>query len=148
MTERVTAPNRISPSSAPESGVTEAGLDPEILDALDRTEEVHIGTRRDASSPAHETVIWAVVVDGGAFVRSVRSGKGRCWYREASANPEVTILVNDERVPARAVHEADARTIEKVSEAIREKYGASFPGPTAAMVREEVLATTLRLLPA
>jgi hypothetical protein len=147
MTERVTAPNRISPSSAPESGVTEAGLDPEILDALDRTEEVHIGTRRDASSPAHETVIWAVVVDGDAFMRSVRGGKGR-WYREASANPEVTIRTNDERVPVLAVPEADARTIEKVSEAIREKYGASFPGPTAAMVREEVLATTLRLLPA
>jgi hypothetical protein len=127
--------------------VTEANLDPKILDALDRTEEVHIGTRRDASSPEHETVIWAVVVDGGAFVRSVRGGKGR-WYREASANPEVTIRVNDERVPARAVPEADARTIEKVSEAIREKYGASFPGPTAAMLREEVLATTLRLLPA
>ncbi len=127
--------------------MTEAGLDPENLDALDRTEEVHIETRRDASSPAHETVIWAVVVDGGAFVRSVRGGKGR-WYREASANPEVTLRVNDERVPARAVPETDARTIEKVSEAIREKYGASYPGPTAAMLREEVLATTLRLLPA
>ncbi len=92
-------------------------------------------------------MIWAVVVDGGAFVRSVRGEKGR-WYREASANPEVTIRTNDERVPVRAVPEADARTIEKVSEAIREKYGSSFPGPTAALVREEVLATTLRLLPA
>jgi hypothetical protein len=127
--------------------VTEAGLDPETLDALDRTEEVHIETRRDASSPAHETVIWAVVVDSGAFVRSVRGGKGR-WYREASANPDVTFRVDDRRVPVRAVPETDARTIEKVSGAIREKYGASFPGPTAAMVREEVLATTLRLLPA
>ena len=128
--------------------MTESGLDPETLDALDGAEEVHIETRRDASSPGHETVIWAVVVDGGAFVRSVRGGKGRCWYREASANPEVTIRVNDELVPARAVPETDARTIEKVSEAIREKYGASYPGPTAAMLREEVLATTLRLLPA
>ncbi len=127
--------------------MTEAGLDPETLDALDRTEEAHIETRRDASSPAHETVIWAVVVDGGAFVRSVRGGKGR-WYREASANPDVTLRVDDRRVPVRAVPETDARTIEKVSGAIREKYGASFPGPTAAMVREEVLATTLRLLPA
>jgi hypothetical protein len=127
--------------------VTEAGLDPETLDALDRTEEVHIGTRRGASSPAHETVIWAVVVDGGAFVRSVRGGKG-CWYREASADPEVTIRTNNERVPVLAVPEADARTVEKVSEAIRDKYGASSPGPTAAMVREEVLATTLRLLSA
>ena len=127
--------------------MTGAGLGPETLDALDRTDEVHTGTRRDASSPAHETVIWAVVVDGGAFVRSVRGGKGRP-YREASANPEVTLRVNDKRAPVLAVSEADARIIEGVSEAIRDKYGASFPGPTAALLREEVLATTLRLLPA
>lgn len=127
--------------------MTGSGLDGEILDALDRTDEVHIETRRDASSPGHETVIWAVVVDGNAFVRSVRGGKGR-WYREASANPDVTLRVDDCRMPVRAVPETDARTIEKVSGAIREKYGASFPGPTAAMLREEVLATTLRLLPA
>lgn len=124
-----------------------SGLDGEILNALDRTDEVHIETHRDASSPRHETVIWAVVVDGNAFVRSVRGGKGR-WYREASANPDVTLRVDDRRMPVRAVPETDARTIEKVSGAIREKYGASFPGPTAAMLREEVLATTLRLLPA
>lgn len=122
-------------------------LDREILDALDGTDEVHVETRRDASSTKHETVIWAVVVDGDAFVRSVRGEKGR-WYREASANPDVALRVNDRRVPVRAVPETDARTIEKVSEAIREKYGASYPGPTAAMLREEVLATTLRLLPA
>lgn len=119
----------------------------EILAALDATDEVRVETRRDASSPGHETVIWAVVVDGEAFVRSVRGAKGR-WYREASANPDVTLRVNDWRVPVRAVPETDARTIEGVSEAIREKYGASFPGPTAAMLREEVRATTLRLTPA
>jgi hypothetical protein len=122
-------------------------LDEGILNALDRTDEVHIETRRDASSPGHETVIWAVVVDGDAFVRSVRGGKGR-WYREAPANPDVTLRVDDRRVPVRAITETDAPTIEGVSEAIRDKYGASFPGPTAAMLREEVLATTLRLLPA
>ena len=127
--------------------MTGSGLDGGTLDALDRTEEVHIETRRDASSPGRETVIWAVVVDGEAFVRSVRGAKGR-WYREASSNPDVTLRVGDRRVPVRAVPETDARTIEGVSEAIREKYGASFPGPTAAMLREEVLETTLRLIPA
>ena len=127
--------------------MTGSGLDGGTLDALDRTEEVHIETRRDASSPGRATVLWAVVVDGGAFVRSVRGAKGR-WYREASSNPDVTLRVGDRRVPVRAVPETDARTIEGVSEAIREKYGASFPGPTAAMLREEVLETTLRLIPA
>jgi hypothetical protein len=131
----------------PEDGAAGTRFDREVLAALDRTEEVHIGTSRGASSPGHETVIWAVVVDGDAFVRSVRGGKGR-WYREATANPEVTLRVDDRRVLARTVPETDARTIERVSGAIREKYEASYPGPTAAMLREEVLATTLRLLPA
>ena len=136
----------LSPGPAAGVGVTESRLDREVLDALDGTDEVHVETSRDASSPKHETVIWAVVVDGDVFVRSVRGEKGR-WYREASANPDVTLRVNDRRVPVRAVPETDARTIERVGEAIREKYGASYPGPTAAMLREEVLATTLRLLP-
>ena len=127
--------------------MTGPGLDGGTLDAPDRTEEVHIETRQGASTPAHETVIWAVVVDGDAFARSVRGEKGR-WYREASSDPDVTLRVGDRRVQARAVPETDARTIEGVSEAIREKYGASFPGPTAAMLREEVLTTTLRLPPA
>ncbi|MDP9438586.1 MAG: hypothetical protein M3P49_07565 [Actinomycetota bacterium] len=93
------------------------------------------------SPPPEGAVIWTIVSDG-AFVRSARGGKGRP-YRGASANLEVTLRVGDQHVP-----ETDARTIERVSGAIREKYGASFPGPAAALVREEVLATTPRLPPA
>ena len=130
-----------------ERRVTDASLDRGILAARDGTDEVHVETRRDASSPGHETVIWAVVVDGGVFVRSVRGERGR-WYREASANPDVTLRIDDRRVAVHAAPETDARTIEWVSEAILEKYGASVPGPTAAMLREEVRATTLRLIPA
>lgn len=119
-------------------------FDTEVLGALDRSDEVHIETGRGGSSG---TVIWAVVVDDSVFVRSVRGEKGR-WYREASASQEATLRVDGRRVPVRVVPETDAAVIGKVSEAYREKYEASYPGPTAAMVREEVLATTLRLLPA
>ncbi len=122
-------------------------FDRELLSKIDAAGEVHLETRRDDSAPEHSTMIWAVVVDGNVFVRSVRGGKGR-WYREASANPQAALRVDDERVPVRAVPEADPRTVEKVSGAYREKYEAAFPGPTAGIVREEVLATTLRLLPA
>ena len=128
--------------------MTDAGFDRGLLDALEAAEEVLIETRRDASSPGHGTIVWAVVVDGDVFVRSVRGEKGR-WYREASANPEAAaIRVDERRVPVRAVHETDDAVIGKVSVAYREKYEASYPGPAAAMVREEVLPTTLRLLPA
>lgn len=119
-------------------------FDRETLEMLGETEEVHVETGR-GGSPG--TVIWTVVVDDTIFVRSVRGEKGR-WYREASANQEASLRVDERRILVRAVPETDAATIEKVSEAYREKYGASYPGPTAAMVREEVLATTLRLLPA
>ena len=122
-------------------------FDREMLDALDRADEVHIETRRDASSPEHGTVIWAVVVDDEVYVRSVRGEKGR-WYREASANPEAALRLNDVRVSVRAVPETDGQILVKVSEAYREKYGDSYPGPTAGIVREEVLANTLRLHPA
>lgn len=119
-------------------------FDRDILEMLDQADEVHIETGRGGSTG---TVIWAVVVDGSVFVRSVRGGKGR-WYREASANQEATLRVDGRRVPVRVVPETDAAVIGKVSEAYREKYESSYPGPTAAMVREEVLTTTLRLLPA
>src|SRR5918992_3167075 len=122
------------PGPAAGVGVTESRLDREVLDALDGTDEVHVETSRDASSPKHETVVWAVVVDGDVFVRSVRGEKGR-WYREASANPEAAIRVDERRVPVRAVHETDDAVIGKVSVAYREKYEASYPGPAAAMVR-------------
>ena len=122
-------------------------FDREMLDTLGERDEVHMETRRDPSFPEHSTVIWAVVVDGKVFVRSVRGEKGR-WYREASANPEAALRLDDRRVPVRAVPETDARILEKVSEAYRLKYEDSYPGPTAGIVREEVLANTLRLLPA
>jgi hypothetical protein len=127
--------------------LTEASFDQGTLNALDGADEVYIETRMDESSPEHSTIIWVVVVDGGVFVRSVRGEKGR-WYREISANPEAALRMDDRRIPVRAVHDTDAEVVEKVNDAYREKYEASYPGPTAGIVREEVLQTTLRLLPA
>ena len=127
--------------------MTGARFGREILDALDAADEVRVETSRDGGSAERSTVIWAVVVDGGVFVRSVRGGEGR-WYREASANPLLVLHVNGGRIPVRAVHESDAEIVGKVSGAYRAKYEASYPGPTAGIVRQEVLSTTLRLLPA
>ena len=80
-------------------------------------------------------------------MRSVRGPKGR-WYREISSNPEGALHVDDERIPVRAAPADDGPTVEAVSDALRSKYEKSAPGPTAAMVRPEVLPTTLKLSPA
>ena len=122
-------------------------FDAETLSLLDETEEVYIETRSDADSPEHRTIIWVVVVEGGVFVRSVRGPKGR-WYREISSNPEGALHVAKERIPVRATPATDDSTVDAVSEAIRNKYQEAWPGPTAAMIRPDVLSTTLKLSPA
>ncbi|MBV8715078.1 MAG: hypothetical protein JOZ65_08425, partial [Chloroflexi bacterium] len=39
----------------------------------------------------------------------------------------------------------DSGTVARVSDLLREKYNSRWPGPTASMLREETLPTTLRL---
>jgi len=122
-------------------------FDPETLNLLDETEEVYIETSRNADSPEHRTIIWAVVVGDEVFVRSVRGRKGR-WYQRISTHPEGALLVGETRSPVRAAPATDAVTINAVSEAFRSKYEDAWPGPTAGIVRSEVLPTTLKLSPA
>lgn len=122
-------------------------FDTETLNLLDETDEVLIETRRDADSPEHRTIVWVVVVEGEVFVRSVRGTKGR-WYREISSNPEGALHVGEHRIPVRAAPATDDATVEAVSQAYRSKYEESWPGPTAAMLRPDVLPTTLKLSPA
>ena len=122
-------------------------FDPETLDLLDDTQEVRIETRRDENSPVHRTIVWVVVVGGEVFVRSVRGQKGR-WYREISGNPAGALHAGDRRIPVRASPATEIPTTQAVSEAIRSKYERDWPGPTAAMLRADVLPTTLKLSPA
>lgn len=122
-------------------------FDAETLRLIDETGEVRIETRRDETSPARRTVIWAVTIEDDVFVRSVQGEEGR-WYRRITSNPEAALHANDRRIPVRAVPVNDEQTIEAVSEAYQSKYGETSPGPTEAMVREEVLPTTLKLEPA
>jgi hypothetical protein len=122
-------------------------FDTETLHLLDETDEVRIETRRDADSPVHRTIVWVVIVEGEVFVRSVRGAKGR-WYREISSNPEGALHVGERRIPVRATPATDETTVDAASEAYRNKYEEAWPGPTAAMLRPDVLPTTLKLSPA
>ena len=79
-------------------------------------------------------------------MRSVRGPTGR-WYRELQANPHGAIHARDTRVAVEAQPAADAQTVTRVSDLLRDKYESRWPGPTASMLREEVLPTTLRLIP-
>jgi hypothetical protein len=50
-------------------------------------------------------------------------------------------------VPVAARPANDPATVARVSELLSRKYRDRWPGPTDAMLRDEVLPTTLRLSP-
>jgi hypothetical protein len=110
-------------------------LRPDAIQTLDRKREVHVAT------PRKRLPIWAVVVDGQAYVRSYRGERG-AWYQRALRDGRVEI----EGIEARVEPERDPELNERISDAFRAKYGKRSPGSTDAMVTPEVAATTLRLV--
>lgn len=122
--------------------LTSVQLSGDLLDLLADSKEVLIETR--STSAVTKTVIW-VAVDGNAvYVRSVRGDEG-CWYQRVKSDPDVVLVIDEYRIPFRAVEANDEASIESASRGFRRKYpkGESLD----AMLRSEVLQTTLRLEP-
>jgi hypothetical protein len=118
-------------------------FDREDLAAIDAAEEVRIETQAPAG-PVHRTVIWAVVDGDETYVRSYRGATAR-WYQEATANPAVALHVGAKRLAATAIPATDPDAVQRTSAAFLKKYAGD---PAAkAMVRQEILSTTLRLEP-
>lgn len=116
-------------------------FDQETRELLARTKEVWIETSRPGGA-VHSTIIWIVVDGSDVFIRSFRGERGR-WYRETLANPQVTIVAGDRRVPAMAVGATDAESVRRCSEGFQAKYPTSKSTPL--MLADDVLGTTLRL---
>ena len=113
------------------------------LDLLATTKEIRVETRSPAGE-VHRTIVWPLVHDGVVYLRSFKGPTGR-WYREALADPEVALLFDRRRLPARAIPATDAASVEACSEALREKYRRSYS--LEAMLVPAVLPTTLRIEP-
>jgi len=118
-------------------------FDRDILELLAASPEIRIETRR-ADGPAHSAIIWVVVDGEDVFVRSWLGKRAR-WFREAVANPAVTIVAGDRRLPASAVHATDADSVRRCSDGFLTKYRKSKSAQS--MVAEDILDTTLRLEP-
>lgn len=116
---------------------------PGELALLAESEEIEIETARPGSPP-HRTIIWVVVDGEDAFVRSVNGSTAR-WYREAVADPSVTIHIAGEQLHARAVPATDRSSVRRVGDALARKY-AGRPG-LSPMLEPGILDTTLRLTP-
>jgi hypothetical protein len=119
-------------------------FDGDALALLADTEEIEIETAAPGG-PVHRTIIWVVVEGEDAFVRSVNGSTAR-WYREAIANPAVTIHADGKALPARVVAAPDAESVQRVNEALRSKY-TGITG-LREMLEPDIFPTTLRLEPA
>jgi hypothetical protein len=118
-------------------------FDAKTLELLSRAKLVRIETRKPRG-PRRQTIIWVVVDGKDAYVRSYRGKDGR-WYREIRAHPQASLLVKGRRIALRAAPVRSAATIARVSRGYFKKYGVLWS--SKAMVRREVLGTTLRLAP-
>lgn len=117
--------------------------DPELLDLLARVREVTIETER-LGGERRRTIIWIVVVEGDAYVRSVRGARG-AWFRELTRQGAATLRAAGRSVAIRAEPATDAATVEAVSAALIAKYGTG--ASTVSMLQPDTLPTTIRLLP-
>ncbi|HUF07137.1 MAG TPA: DUF2255 family protein [Candidatus Binatia bacterium] len=119
-----------------------------VLDALRVARTVRIETSAGSERDVHAAIIWVVVDDAGrVLVRSWRGERGR-WYRELRAHPLGTLRVGELAVSVRAEPAGDDDDrVEACSRGLREKY-AGAGGSLSGMLLDEVLSTTLELVPA
>ena len=118
-----------------------AKFDANTLGELRAVREIVIRTEKH---PATAVTIWVAVADEDVFLRSVGGSKGR-WYRDLAAGRCATLEFAGRRLEVEAFPVSDPDAIARASREYLRKYQ---PSPYAqAMVRDEVLPTTLRLEP-
>ena len=117
---------------------------PDELALLAESEEIEIETAR-SGGPPHRTIIWIVVDGDDAFIRSV-NGAGARWYREAVADPSITIRAGEQALQVRAIAAPDPDSVARVNGALERKY-TGITGLREMLV-PDTFDTTLRVEPA
>jgi hypothetical protein len=121
-----------------------SGFDADTLVMLDQEREVDVVTRLPDGAQ-QQTTIWVVVDGGDVFIRSWRGARAK-WFQAALDQPDhVELICRGQRLVVRPVLAIDDLSVARCSSAIERKY-AGDPS-TDAMVREEILETTLRIDP-
>jgi hypothetical protein len=114
----------------------------DVLSLLDKTQEVDVETRSE-SGKTFRVPIWIVVSGDDVFARSWKGAQAG-WYRRIVAR-DGALIVGERRIPVHAMHAVDADSIRRTSEGFKKKYPRSKSTP--AMVRDEIVDTTIRLEP-
>jgi len=117
---------------------------PDELALLTETEEIEIETARPGGD-VHRTIIWVVVDGDDVFIRSVNGAEAR-WYREATADPSITVHAGARALPARVEPATDPDSVRRTNEQLARKY-TNVPG-LRPMLKPDIFDTTLRVSPA
>jgi deazaflavin-dependent oxidoreductase (nitroreductase family) len=120
-------------------------FDPDVVAAFDSQREIDIETIGRRTGRARRTTIWVVVHDGVPYVRSEYGDAGQ-WYRNALAQPSVTLHIAGRSIPAVVKRVDDAEQQRQVSDALKTKYRSS--SAWRVMVDPAVEPMTLALAPA
>ena len=96
----------------------------DVVEHVTESREIDVETTGRRTGERRRTTVWVVVVDGVPYVRS-EFGEAGQWYRNAVAQPLVTLIVRSRRLPARATLVTDPDRWRSVSDAILAKYGRS-----------------------
>ena len=116
-------------------------FDADTLRALRDVQEPRI---RTDTHPRRAIVIWVVVDGEDVFVRSWLGARGR-WYQDLAAGGPATLEFAGSRLAVQAIPAGDPASIARTSREILRKYRRS--SHAQEMVRDEILPTTLRLVP-
>ncbi|HEY7332462.1 MAG TPA: DUF2255 family protein [Candidatus Limnocylindria bacterium] len=117
----------------------------EERELLRAAREVRIETSRGEGAPVHRTIIWVVVDDADRVLVRTYLGPGSRWYREALASGRVRLVSGERAIDFSVEAATDPDRMEACSDALRAKYRRSVS--LDAMLRDEVLGTTLELHP-
>lgn len=112
---------------------------------LRATREIRIETSRRQDAPVHRAIIWVVVDEAGRVLVRTYLGPRSRWYREALAAGRCRLLLGERAIDVAVERANDPGRISACSDGLRAKYRRS--GSLDAMLRDEVLDTTLELHP-
>jgi hypothetical protein len=118
---------------------------PDELARLDRAQELRIAGRRDDGALRNLVIIWAVVVDGELYLRSVRGADG-ARYKGVQQHHEGRIesggVVADVRFVAVPANDA---VQDRIDAAYVSKYRA-YRSAVESITAKPAAATTLRVI--
>lgn len=84
----------------------------------------------DADGALRQRTVWLLVLDGQPYIRT---GSSTTWGENVLRDPDIALKVGSQQVALRATRVADAKLLERITAAFREKYGFG-----------DVLATIIR----